>query len=119
MYEKVGCKIKTIAEILCKLEIFCSIAAGVIFFITAITEGNDYVLSALFGFLIAGGGSLAVWLGNMILYAFGQLVDDTAEIRTKIFEINEDTKNLKKSTVLTAKILREALTEKEEQNSNK
>lgn len=75
-YARIGEKLQILALCICTL---ISIAAGVVgAWIWFSMASNGNFLGGLFrGALCFGGGLLIGWLSSCILYAFGQLVDDT------------------------------------------
>ena len=84
MFDNVGGKLKGLAKVLCWLGIIGSMISAIVMW------------SRGYGFAIAGGiftliiGCLASWLSSLGLYAFGQLVEDTAAVRfqmTKVADI--------------------------------
>ncbi len=70
MFSDIGKKIKKLAKIMCVVGWLGSFILGIF--------ASDWWLGLDFGgFLIFGVGSaVIVYISNMILYAFGQLVDD-------------------------------------------
>ena len=74
MYNNVGRKIKDLASLLAGLGIFFSIIIGLIMFAAGI-ENNGYL--SFMGIIFAVVGSIAAWLSALLLYAFGQLVDNS------------------------------------------
>ena len=74
MYEHVGRKIKSVAEWINVLGVFISVLIGIII----IGHNEDNFLA---GLLVIGIGAIISWLSTLLLYGFGQLIDDTATIR--------------------------------------
>ena len=72
MFNNVGAKIKALAKIICWLGIIASVITAIVFI------GEEEYLIALCTIL---GGILGSWLGSIGLYAFGELVENVAEIR--------------------------------------
>ena len=70
MFNNIAKKIKNVAEIVCYLGIGISIVCGIIIIFVEV----DLLLC---GVLIAGIGSLASWLGSLMTYGFGQLIENT------------------------------------------
>ena len=96
MYTEVGGKIKGMAQFVCVVGILSCIIVG---FMTSRTV--NYSLNYSYGavdltngatvswgrfLLIAGLGSIGSWLGSLLIYGFGQLVEDTALIRSTVYE---------------------------------
>ena len=67
MFENIGYKIKSLAKLLCWLGIAVSLASGCYIFRT-----KEWL-----GVLIIVGGTLLSWLGNFVLYGFGELIDNS------------------------------------------
>ncbi len=71
MFDNVGAKIKTLASIVAWLGIIGSVIIGTLIMISA------EELAAM-GLIIAVIGSVSSWLGSILVYAFGELVDNSA-----------------------------------------
>ena len=72
-FYNVGNAIKTLARVLAVLEFIASI-------ILAIYYGVQ-LQSVIVGVFVIAGGALVAYLGNMLLYATGQVVDDVHAMR--------------------------------------
>ena len=70
MFNNIGKKIKTLAELICWIGILISLILGLIFVIE-----NIFV-----GFIIFIIGVLSSWVGSFLLYGFGELVDNSTKI---------------------------------------
>lgn len=75
LYENIGGKIKNWAVGLFGFEAISCIIAGIVLIV------EDFGLE---GFLLMILGPFAAWVGSWILYAFGELVEDTHAIRNKV-----------------------------------
>lgn len=82
MFNNIGAKIKGIAQFITVVGIIICIIAG--FVIMTIDE--DLIIV---GLLVMVLGSLIFWLSSFILYAFGQLVDNT----DKLVELQQPSDN--------------------------
>lgn len=88
MYENVGQKIKSIVSTVSTIGIA---AACLIGFAVMVTGCNSYYGPN--GFLIFMGivimvlGSFIVWLNSLVIYAFGQMVDNSDECRKLLQEL--------------------------------
>ena len=90
MFNNIGRKIKALAKVLCWIGIIASILGG----IGMIAAGSSYTYSfgygyssgpsVLVGVLTIIFGSLFSWIGSFFAYGFGQLIEDTEEIRESI-----------------------------------
>ena len=86
MFNNIGGKIKALAKILCWIGIVASIITG----IATIAAGTNtvrvngsyaYVSGPAVGITIIIFGCLASWIGSFFAYGFGQLIENTDEIR--------------------------------------
>ena len=83
MFNNIGNKIKDVARTVTWILIVLSIVCGALTWksMADIRQGG----LGLVLFLVIGGlGSLVAWLGSLVLYGFGQLVDDASTIRRAI-----------------------------------
>ena len=88
MFSNVGDKLKSWA----KTHFITSVVLGVIIFITTCTFGDDYILV---GFLAGLTEIFVAWAFALILYAFGELVQNSKEskdIQQKILDELKDKK---------------------------
>ena len=79
MFDNIGEKIKTLAKVVCWVGIIASVVMGFI----AIASSNDETVGFLSLVLIAGLGSLGSWVGSFVLYGFGELVSNSANVARK------------------------------------
>lgn len=82
MYNNVGAKIKTLAEVLCAMGILAS------FIIGAIGIQSSTFFAIVFIIL----GCFVSWISFMLLYGFGELIDETVanrETNDRILDILE------------------------------
>lgn len=71
MFDNIGRKIKTLAQVICVLGIIVSVIGGIILWITG--GGLGFVIS-----LVAIPISAVIsWVGSLGLYGFGQLIENT------------------------------------------
>ena len=83
MFDNIGRKIKMLAQILCWIGIVSSVIAGFVLIIKGMMSSRDSIFAGIgFGVMIVG--SLFSWIGSFFLYGFGQLIDDTQAMRSKI-----------------------------------
>ena len=90
MFDNVGSKIKGLVQVVFWLEFLAAFICGIVFMKNA---------GFFWGLLIMAGGFLTAWLSNLVLYSYGQLVDNTDKIREGI---NKLVKN--ETTVVPEKI---------------
>lgn len=81
MFDHVGMKLKALAKALC----FCGIAASIAFGGVTIERGiyHGYVHGPLllYGICIILGGSILSWLISLFIYGYGQLIENTDQLR--------------------------------------
>ena len=73
--DHIGETIKTLAKVGCLVEIVALWAISLICLFIGIFGGSPQYIE--FAFLGGTVGALVVWVGNLILYAFGELVDNS------------------------------------------
>ncbi len=96
MFNNIGKKIKTLAKILCWVGIVCSVLTGIAIIVSGgnatLAVNNGYspltmessyttVPSAVIGIVVIILGSLAAWIGSFFAYGFGQLIENSDQIR--------------------------------------
>lgn len=90
MFDEIGKKIK-------KLVIFQTVLSGILLFIISlflgITLGKSLFWIAIIFFVFGG---IFIWLSSFILYAYGELVDTTTEIKKELGQV----KNLAQKELL-------------------
>ena len=99
MYNNIGKKIKTVANVLAVVGIVISIILGIVFFmvwsgtlklVSDVISLDSYQRStlsgAVYGLLIAGGGSFVSWISNFLLYGYGELIDCAQDVRIMLAE---------------------------------
>ena len=80
MFNNIGSKIKALAKVICWLGVIISVITGII----GIINGTEQ--STVSGIITIIFGSLASWLGSFFAYGFGQLIENTDEIRKNTSE---------------------------------
>ena len=75
MFDNIGAKIKTLAKVICWIGIIFSVIAG----IAGIVNGTAQSVVAGITTIIVG--CLMSWIGSFFAYGFGQLIENTDEIR--------------------------------------
>ncbi len=73
MYDRIGKKIKGLANALMIIGIVLSVISGCIM----IADSHSLILPGLIVIIV---GCLGAWLGNLVLYGFGELVDKTCDM---------------------------------------
>ena len=69
MFDNIGGKIKTLAQVICWIGIACSVVFGIA------VVANEY--TRLLGIAIIVLGPLLSWVSSFLLYGFGQLIENT------------------------------------------
>lgn len=77
MFENIGKKFKVVATIIAWLGIIGSLLLG---FVILLSDESTILL----GFLVIIIGSLSSWLGSFFMYGFGELIDNSKEIKEKL-----------------------------------
>ncbi len=76
MFENIGRKIKTLAEIFCFAGIILSVIVGLLFVFN--DNGHNHSLRA--GLIILILGSFLAYVNSLLIYGFGQLIDNSDEM---------------------------------------
>ena len=87
MFDNIGGKIKTLAQVICWIGIIASVVFGFVF----MSPDESLILP---GFIFMGIGSLISWISSFISYGLGQLIENT----DKLVAVS---KQLTKSSVLS------------------
>lgn len=80
MFNNIGKKIKVLAEVICWIGIIASIITAIWMF----GQRTYYSNMDTEGALLLIFGPLSSWIGSWMLYAFGQLVENTDHINRKM-----------------------------------
>ncbi len=83
MFSRIGIKIKTLAKALCAFWAIASVIGG-LYVIFTFGGMLGTLNSILLGVLIILAGSLLGWLSSLVLYAFGELVDNSEIIKDQL-----------------------------------
>ena len=70
MFDNIGCKIKALAQVICWIGIIASVIIGFVL----IVQDED---TAFIGILTMILGSLGSWIGSIMTYGFGQLIENS------------------------------------------
>lgn len=92
MFDNIGKKIMMLAKVTAFLGIAACVIGAIVLWTQASELSSYYesgaktaLNSAAWGLFI--GGSFGSWVGSFAMYAFGQLVDDTADIKRHLLAI--------------------------------
>ncbi len=91
MYTNIGAKIKGLAKFVCFLGIAAALVAG-IGLMTTQSIGYREISPGVYsqggsvpaGLLVMVLGSIGSWLGSLVLYGFGQLIENSDLIRDRL-----------------------------------
>jgi len=93
MYKNPGKKIRALAKIFCIIGIIGSVIVGVLIITGGALFTNSMGLSGglssglsstATGILVIIGGSLIAWINSIVLYAFGDMADNLASMKSDI-----------------------------------
>ena len=92
MFKNIGSKIKTLAKVLFWIASILSVVGGVLTILrvvlNAYMDTPQKIMSIVIGIGIIVFGILFAWIGNFLLYGFGELVDSNQKM-LKILEERE------------------------------
>ena len=75
MFNNIGTKIKLLAKVLCGIGIGIFVILGLYWIVSAISNSSAY--EAMTGILLLINGPVLSWVGSVILYGFGQLIENS------------------------------------------
>ncbi len=86
MFDNIGGKIKTLAKVLCWVGIVLSVIIGISVMATGngtLTINGSYanVSPVIVGIILMVFGCLVSWIGSFFAYGFGQLIENSEEIK--------------------------------------
>ena len=84
MFENAAAKLKAAARILCWLGIIGSLIKGITLIVQASRSYTDGSYITFLGLATIAAGAFISWLLSLVLYAFGELVEHTASIDSKM-----------------------------------
>ncbi len=98
MFDYVGGKIKGFAVVVCWIGIICSCIVGIMFIINGVNANKNYYGGGSGAALIVEGlviiivGSVSSWLGSLMTYGFGELVENSYNTSQRLQEIEDKIK---------------------------
>lgn len=102
MFENIGKKIKTLAKAICYLGIAASIITATVLLIISsdMPWGGESLL--VLGLVLLFAGPIISWFSSFFMYGFGDLIDNSQEIKEKLQNMNsnETNKNTEKNNHL-------------------
>ena len=88
MFSNIGKKIKTLAAVICWLQIIGFVIVAIIQFVLASQMGGSgatiYIITGVLTLIV---GPLAAWIGSFLLYGYGELIDKTADVERNTYSI--------------------------------
>ena len=86
MFDDIGGKIKTLAEVVCGLGIAASVIGAIILWV----QNSAYTPTIFAGVLVLVLGCLGSWIGSFFVYGFGQLIENTDDIHADNMKTHTD-----------------------------
>lgn len=92
LFRNIGKKIKLLTKVIFWVGVAISVIAAIVLFVLALLP---QYLPLSQGFATVGiiwliGGPIAMWVFCAFLYAFGELVDNTSEIKDRLSKMQEN-----------------------------
>ena len=92
LFRNIGKKIKLLVNVIFWVGVALSTIAAIVFFVLAVLPqyrpfSQEFAIVGI-EFLI--GGPIAMWLSCAFLYAYGELVDNTSEIKDRLSKMQEN-----------------------------
>ena len=112
MFNNIGEKIKTLAEVTCVLGMIASACGAIVLW----TQNDPYTPTIFLGVLVLGLGCLGSWIGSFFTYGFGELIENTKAIHEDNLKI-QGLLNNQKAEVLKPCNAPQVKTEKPEQTA--
>lgn len=82
MFKNIGKKVKTVAEVLFWFDVVLCVLLGIVIIVAAVME--EQASAVLTGFLVMILGPVISWLSAIMVYAFGELVDNSTTVAKAI-----------------------------------
>ncbi len=92
MFDNIGGKIKTLATVIAIVGIIASVIIGFVLFFYGLSESAGLI--TLSGIAIMVMGSLGSWAGSFFMYGFGEIIENTQDLRDDIKSVKAQLKNL-------------------------
>lgn len=88
MFENIGGKIKTLAQVVCWIGIIASVVGAIALWMT----DSYYNPTIALGFGVLIGGCLGSWISSFFTYAIGEIVENTQQQTTMLVRLCEEQK---------------------------
>ena len=98
MFENIGGKLKTLAQVVCWIGIIASVIGAIALWMA----NSRYNPTTALGFGVLIGGCLVSWLGSFFTYALGEIVEGIQQQTTMLVRLSEEQR---KTNELLQKIL--------------
>jgi hypothetical protein len=115
LFYGVGGNLQTFGKVIAWIGTVCSIIGGIIMFFCAFINLDYLWWLMLLAPVTAVVGCVSSWLPALVLYGFGQLIDDTEDIRRQISKVNDQNKNDQPASQSTTCQVEETLTNEVEE----
>lgn len=80
MFDNIGGKIKGLASFICWVGIIACVIIGIVMIVSATSGYRTDSEMVFLGIVTMIVGSLLSWVGSFVLYGFGELVENSAEL---------------------------------------
>lgn len=92
LFRNIGKKIKLLTKVIFWIGVAISVIAAIVYFVLALLPqylpfSQEFATD---GIKCLIGGPIAMWLSCVTLYAFGELVDNTSEIKDRLSKMQEN-----------------------------
>ena len=88
MYSNTGKKVMGLASVLAGLAVVVTVIEGIVLWVT-MGRMRQSGIGFLVFLLVVAVGSVVAYIGYLLLYAFGELVDNSSQILQKISDIDK------------------------------
>lgn len=102
MFENIGKKIKTLAEILCWIGVISSVIGGIVLVAKGASLSDGGTPMIIIGIATIIIGPLLSWISNFVLYGFGEHIDDTKKVTELEKDVLNQTYNIAQSLYASA-----------------
>ncbi len=85
MFSNIGGKIKGFAKFLCWFGIILSVVRGIQDIFSAADYDPFSAASVISGLIAMCIGAVCSWLASLVLYGFGQLVENSDDIKRRLY----------------------------------
>lgn len=92
LFRNIGKKIKLITKVFFWVGVAISVIAAIVLFVLSLLPQYRPFSAqlAVAGIIWLIGGPIAMWLSCILVYAYGELVDNTSEIKDRLSKMQEN-----------------------------